>query len=204
MSGDARPEPAPFDNWDKKNLREYREWLKRQARSRFRGVGSQTASDLAQSAMAQFVKQRGQIRNWLSPAAVRAYLGKVLFGCFNRRLRLKLAKKRRAKLESLDAIGPDGGREVRAPDSPPDMIAEVRELAALIARYIPKLPEIEQEIIRLRIWEGLTFKEIAERTGAAGEDIPRYRFDLAQEKLREWLRELHPDVFPPAARPDER
>lgn len=50
-------------------------------------------------------------------------------------------------------------------DAEPGSTLETRETAALLRRLLDELPAAQQAVIRLRIFEGLRFREIAERLG---------------------------------------
>lgn len=71
-----------------------------------------------------------------------------------------------------------------------DSGVEERERARLVQNAMSNLPEIQREVIMLKVWGGLTFAEIAEAL-----DIPantaasRYRYGLAE------LRKLTKEMF---------
>ena len=66
-----------------------------------------------------------------------------------------------------------------SPQSSPSARAERRELAALVADQLARLPNNYREVIVLRHLEGLTFPEVARRMGRSQDSV---------EKL--WLRGL--------------
>jgi RNA polymerase sigma-B factor len=90
---------------------------------------------------------------------------------------------------SIDArLAPDEERSLSASlgANDPDLDGVERNLT--LAAVVRRLPEIEQEIVRLRFVEGLTQLEIAERVGRSQMQISRL---LAQslERLRSWVTE---------------
>jgi len=76
-----------------------------------------------------------------------------------------------------------------APSSDPDEAAFRAELSAGLGQ----LPPEQREVVHLKLWEGLTFEQIA-----AAVEIPvntaasRYRYGL--DKLRELLRPLYEEI----------
>jgi RNA polymerase sigma-70 factor (ECF subfamily) len=56
-----------------------------------------------------------------------------------------------------------------------------------------ELPEDQRAVVHLKLWEGLTFGQIAELLGIpANTAASRYRYGL--DKLREWLRPLYDEM----------
>jgi RNA polymerase sigma-B factor len=89
---------------------------------------------------------------------------------------------------SIDArVGPDE-RSLSASlgEEDPELAGVERNL--MLARVVQRLPEIEQEIVRLRFVEGLTQLEIAQRVGRSQMQISRL---LARtlDRLRGWVTE---------------
>src|SRR5260370_15124011 len=62
-----------------------------------------------------------------------------------------------------------------------DSTAEERERSRLIAEAMRKLPEMYREVITLKVWGGLTFREIAETLElTANTAASRYRYALVE------------------------
>ena len=104
----------------------------------------------------------------------------LVFATIRRRaIDLARAQDRRSLRESatLDA----------APDAWFDTFVEDRERARIVQDAMNKLPEIQREVITLKIWAGLTFAEIAESLGIPPNTAAsRFRYGL--EELRRIMR----------------
>ena len=50
-------------------------------------------------------------------------------------------------------------------DGDPAVAADAREAAAAVRGLLAQLPEPQQEVIRLRLFDGLKFREVADRLG---------------------------------------
>ena len=90
---------------------------------------------------------------------------------------------------SIDArLAPDDERSLSASlgANDPDLDGVERNLT--LAAVVRRLPEIEQEIVRLRFVEGLTQLEIAERVGRSQMQISRL-LARSLERLRSWVTE---------------
>ena len=88
---------------------------------------------------------------------------------------------------SIDArVSPDDERSQASSlgEVDPDLVSVERNLT--LAAVVQRLPEVEQEIVRLRFVEGLTQLEIAERVGRSQMQISRL---LARtlDRLRSWV-----------------
>jgi RNA polymerase sigma-70 factor (ECF subfamily) len=60
------------------------------------------------------------------------------------------------------------------------------EVTAAVNRALIRLPAAQREVVLLKVYEGLTFEEIAEITGSA-RDTGASRYRYAMKKLRAWL-----------------
>jgi RNA polymerase sigma-B factor len=90
---------------------------------------------------------------------------------------------------SIDAkVGPDDERSLASSlgEDDPDLTGVERNLT--LAAVVRRLPEVEQEIVRLRFVEGLTQLEIAERVGRSQMQISRL-LARSLERLRGWVSE---------------
>jgi len=80
----------------------------------------------------------------------------------------------------------DGGGQAAAD---PDMAMLARSFADALA----KLPDEQRTIVRLKLWEGMTFEEIAEAQGIPlNTAASRYRYAI--DKLRTLLRPIHEEL----------
>lgn len=81
--------------------------------------------------------------------------------------------------------------DVFAPQDDPDQAALARQLACALT----KLPLEQRSVAQLKLWDGLTFEEIAEVQGIPlNTAASRYRYAL--EKLRSELRPLYDELKP--------
>ncbi|MBV8162122.1 MAG: SigB/SigF/SigG family RNA polymerase sigma factor [Acidimicrobiia bacterium] len=90
---------------------------------------------------------------------------------------------------SIDArLGPDDDRSVASSlgDDDPALAGVDRRLT--LAAVVQRLPEVEQEIVRLRFVEGLTQLEIAQRVGRSQMQISRL-LARSLDRLRGWVSE---------------
>ncbi len=98
---------------------------------------------------------------------------------------IRLRDKRRSARKREDAS--QAGVEQPAP--PPDLLAatEERELdRRKLEAAIAHLPEEQREVVLLKVWEGLTFREIASVLGVP-QDTAASRYRYALEKLKQEL-----------------
>jgi len=90
---------------------------------------------------------------------------------------------------SIDArVGPDEERSLASSlgDEDPRLASIDRNLT--LAAVVKRLPEVEQEVVRLRFVEGLTQLEIAQRVGRSQMQISRL-LARSLERLRGWVSE---------------
>jgi RNA polymerase sigma-70 factor (ECF subfamily) len=129
----------------------------------------EAADDVVQSAFLRAVKSRRRFRDVENPAA---YVFQIA-----RNEVLRAAKKRRVVLRALAAD------ELFVTAS---TIELDQEDAEVVAAALSRLDADDREIIELKIFSGLTFREIAAITGMQqGTVATRYR--RALESLRGWL-----------------
>jgi RNA polymerase sigma-70 factor (ECF subfamily) len=73
-------------------------------------------------------------------------------------------------------------------DGSPAALAAESDRAQFLWRSVLSLPEEQREVVALKVYGGLTFKEVAERTGTPMNTVQsRYRYAL--EKLRQMLQQ---------------
>jgi RNA polymerase sigma-B factor len=94
--------------------------------------------------------------------------------------------RRSASIEAR--VGPDDERSLAASlgTEDPGLVGVEHNLT--LAAVVQRLPEIEQEIVRLRFCEGLTQTEIAERVGRSQMQISRL-LTRSLDRLRGWVTE---------------
>lgn len=98
-------------------------------------------------------------------------------------------RKKRPEL-SMDAENPDGismDRVVSSPEPGPDARAADSEIGRRIETAVARLPAEQREVFALRMWSGITFREIAvlQRTSV---NTVLARMQYALRKLRQELR----------------
>ncbi len=76
--------------------------------------------------------------------------------------------------------------ETVACDAPPDQALESREQLQQVAQALQTLPESQRKLLSLRVLEGLSYEEIAQRTGLNPLNI-RVQVSLARKKIRQLL-----------------
>jgi RNA polymerase sigma-70 factor (ECF subfamily) len=135
-----------------------------------------SAEEAAQEAFIDFI---GKVKNYKPRGSFKAYL----FTAVRWRLidgRRKVQARRETALpEDLDifegGMGPEGAREP--------------ELGPLISRALFSLPRAQREVIALKIYDNMTFAEIATVIGA-GENTVASRFRYGLAKLKQKLERI--------------
>ncbi len=90
---------------------------------------------------------------------------------------------------SIDArVGPDDERSLASTLGADDPEYAGVERGLTLAAVVRRLPEVEQEIVRLRFVEGLTQLEIAERVGRSQMQVSRL-LARSLDRLRGWVTE---------------
>jgi RNA polymerase sigma-B factor len=90
---------------------------------------------------------------------------------------------------SIDArLGPDDERSLLSSLGTDDPALAGIEHTLTLAAVVRRLPEIEQEIVRLRFVEGLSQMEIAQRVGRSQMQISRL-LTRSLDRLRSWVTE---------------
>lgn len=74
--------------------------------------------------------------------------------------------------------------EAAALEPPADKALEIREQLHDVQEVIGTLPQTQQKLLKLRVLEGLTYEEIAHRTGLSPLNI-RVQVSLARKKIKQ-------------------
>lgn len=74
--------------------------------------------------------------------------------------------------------------EPMALTEPPDERLEQREELESLSEAIQQLPPGQRKLLKLRVFEGLSYEEIAKKTGLSGLNI-RVQVSLARKKLKQ-------------------
>ena len=77
-------------------------------------------------------------------------------------------------------------QESMAADDPPDKDLCLKEELQAVSKAMEKLPTGQQKLLKLRVFRGLSYKEIEEETGLNGLNI-RVQVSLARKKLKQLL-----------------
>ncbi len=139
------------------------------------GAGDRAAAeDVVQEALARVWRRR---RALAAPEALDGYVVAAV-----RNLALNRRERREVEARALE----------RQAATAPDPAVGGEADAERVARALSRLPDERREVVVLRVYEGLEFKAIAARVGAAlGTIHSRYR--LALERLRPHLEERDHD-----------
>ena len=76
--------------------------------------------------------------------------------------------------------------EAAALEPPADDALESREQLQAVIKAMDKLPQGQRKLLRLRVLEGLSYEEIAKKTGLSPLNI-RVQVSLARKKIRQQL-----------------
>lgn len=130
---------------------------------------SDNAADVVQSAFMRAVRSRRRFRNVESPIA-------YMFQIVRNEVARAAANRQRRREQPLDDAQSNSSR----------LTANSRDDAEVVAAALGRLEATDRELIELKLYAGLTFREIAEATGQPqGTVATRYR--RALESLRSWL-----------------
>jgi RNA polymerase sigma-70 factor (ECF subfamily) len=164
-------------------------WEKPIQRLCFRMTGDpHRAEDLTQTAFTRVFTRRAQ---WEPTGKFSTFLWRVALNlCHDDRRR----QQRRGEF-SLDALAELEGAETEgfAAETPaPDAQAESSELGGLVRRALAELPDPYREVVVLRHYEGLKFREIAEVLGLP-EGTVKTRLTRALDQLNRLLKHVNED-----------
>ena len=76
--------------------------------------------------------------------------------------------------------------EAVALEAPPDTALENRERLREVQKAIEELPPTQKRLLRLRVFEGLSYDQIAQKTGLSPLNI-RVQVSLARKKIKQSL-----------------
>jgi len=163
-------------------------WEKPIQRLCFRMTGDlHRAEDLTQTAFARVFTRRAE---WEPAGKFSTFLWRVALNLCHDELR---RQQRRAEF-SLDALEAEGnGTDGLAADEPtPDAQAESRERGELVRQALARLPALYREVVVLRHYEGLKFREIGEVLNIP-EGTVKSRMAEALNQLNRLLKHLNED-----------
>jgi len=139
------------------------------------------AEDIFQETFLRLHNSRTQ---YLRGAPLKPYVYRIAMNVVRDARRRKSSRLKKASLDGT-ADGTTPLNKILPGDTPdPSSNAEHQELQHRIRKAVDGLPEIEREVVLLRVFEGLTFAQIAEITGVA---LP-----TAKSRMLYALRRLRP------------
>lgn len=132
------------------------------------------AQDAVQDAMTNALGALGRFRG---EASFRTWLLRIAANAA-RTLARRRGRRREVALEAAEAI-PSGAAD-------PGVLTVVRDEADRVARAIGRLPEKQRLAVTLRIYQGLSYREVAQVAGGS-EGAARVNYHLGIKRLRELL-----------------
>jgi RNA polymerase sigma-70 factor, ECF subfamily len=143
-------------------------------------AGLPATSDLVQGTVVDAWRQFSNFRG-RTPGQLRAWLRAIL-------IHASLKARRRPNEARLGSGGAAGTAPASA--TSPSQAAQKKDAREALDAAISGLAERHRTVIRLRIWEQLSFGQIGERLGVS-EDAARMLYGRALAKLRESMRPGH-------------
>lgn len=93
---------------------------------------------------------------------------------------------RKAKRELLQSDDERANQSVQNKDQPPDVLLENMETTNTLKGLLEKLSQTDQQLVRLKYFEGLKYREISERTGLTVSNVG-YRLHQIMQILAKGL-----------------
>ena len=93
----------------------------------------------------------------------------------------------RRKEQKMSSIAEETVATISSPQPPPHEQAEQTELAGHVLQLLARLPENQQEVIRLKFQQGLSYKEISSVTGQTVSNVG-FLIHTGLKRLREWVK----------------
>lgn len=139
--------------------------------------GREDAEDALQAALVRVARSPRSLASVQLPWA---YLLRIV-----RNEALRLIARRRPALSLFEGLSALGGAETH--------VVEAAERQLEVQSALRRLPAEQAEVVVLKIWEHMTFQEIAQVTGESPNTVAsRYRYALAKLEcsLRRWAEEV--------------
>lgn len=156
-----------------------------------KGTGSEVSLELSQDTFLRAWRGREEFRGEI-PAS--DWITLVAINVWKNYLREKSSKKRTGRLFFLDH--PPSGQEVRDPlpvSADQEQKVIYRESSILIKKEIASLPQKTRVVAALRLFQGLSFREIAKITGST-ENTVKSQMSQAKKKLKSSLAQYFTNV----------
>jgi RNA polymerase sigma-70 factor (ECF subfamily) len=140
----------------------------------------ETARDIAQESLLRFFRHLDRFDDG-------QLVDPWLFSIVRNQVRDHARREKVRRHDSLDAWLEQGGQKAAGPDGDPAAVAERNELQRRVWRCISGLSDAHREIIVLRDYHGLAYREIASVLSIP-EGTVMSRLHAARKRLREILR----------------
>lgn len=96
---------------------------------------------------------------------------------------------RKAKREVLHSDDEQAIQCLENKDQQPDEVLQHMETTKTLNRLLDKLPEMDQQLVRMKYFEGLKYREISERTGLTVSNVG-YRLHTIMQTLAKGLQPM--------------
>jgi RNA polymerase sigma-70 factor (ECF subfamily) len=143
------------------------------------------AEDLTQET---FLRALAAVKSFRAGSNFRAWVFRIGHNNF---VNQKRAERRTKHQLPDDAAGPDFASA--------ECSAENREVLEVVTKAVSELPPDFRSALLLRVYEGMSFREVAEALGTT-EETARWRVFKARQKL---MKVLSPELLPPGALSEE-
>ncbi len=138
----------------------------------------ETAREVVQDTFLRLCRQQ--------QTAIDGHLSQWLFTvCRNRALDVQQKERRMSTTLNLDQ---QTGSATSLVTAAPDQAAETRDSAARVLEYLDQLPANQQEVIRLKFQNELSYREIAEVTGLTVSNVG-FLLHVGIKQLRKLMKE---------------
>ena len=138
----------------------------------------ETAREVVQDTFLRLCRQQ--------QAAIDGHLSQWLFTvCRNRALDVQQKERRMSTTLNLDQ---QSGPATSLATAAPDQAAETRDSAARVLDFLDQLPANQQEVIRLKFQNELSYREIAEVTGLTVSNVG-FLLHVGIKQLRKLMKE---------------
>jgi RNA polymerase sigma-70 factor (ECF subfamily) len=146
------------------------------------------AEDLTQTAFTRVFARRV---DWEPAGKFSTFLWRIALNLCHDEARRR-ERRGEFSLEALEDTEGGGGMEFAAEEAPPDSRAESQERGELVRRALAELPEHYREVVVLRHYEGLKFREIGDVLSIP-EGTVKSRMAEALGQLNRLLKHLNED-----------
>ena len=146
------------------------------------------AEDLTQTAFTRVFTRRAE---WEPTGKFSTFLWRVALNLCHDELR-RLQRRGEFSLDALEDADGAGSERFAVDDASPDAQAEAQERGELVRRALAELPAHYREVVVLRHYEGLKFREIGEVLGIPDGTV-KTRLTRALDQLNRLLKHVNED-----------